>query len=381
VIEVHQSQSDTTLWSLAGRIVGDSVQWSSPSGAYYDSGVAPSVAANRVFAVQSHQSQSDETLWSTSSLLLDRANWMGAGLPVIGAKTLGQIALPGAHDAAMYGSGFPESLGETQDLNLYQQLSIGVRYFDLRPGRGGDGSLYAFHSVIQGPNLQGVFNDVRAFMAEGHRELVILKLSHYKDFSSDDYSRMTAMIQQTLGPWLYVRAPGGPRLVDTPLNEYLTQRGTVLVCCDEAHPIQQPSPGIYVYRDWTAPDPERGDLCVYDQYANIDDYDSMKTDQFAKFAAYDGRCQNDPAVPCDLFLLSWTETPSDSAVIPDVWNLSRDANSRLAPAIAELAIPNAHGRVVNIIYVDNVEGARVTDVCWLLDSARPPYARDARTLD
>ena len=36
----------------------------------------------------------------------------------------------------------------------------------------------------------------------------------------------------------------------------------------------------------------------------------MKADQLDKFARYDGKCRQRPDLPCDLFLLSWTLTPT-----------------------------------------------------------------------
>lgn len=39
--------------------------------------------------------------------------------------------------------------------------------------------------------------------------------------------------------------------------------------------------------------------------------------------------------------------------------------------MTELKIPNQHGNTVNIVYVDYVEYARVTDVCLYLNGERP----------
>jgi len=80
--------------------------------------------------------------------------------------------------------------------------------------------------------------------------------------------------------------------------------------------------------------------------------------------------------PCDLFLLSWTLTPQATAIPPWIpptpLQLSRRANPTLGAAIrfadppAEPPppprIPNTHKRIINSLYVDYVQGARVTDV-------------------
>ena len=53
-------------------------------------------------------------------------NWM----KVVDDSTLVRdIIMPGSHDAATYECMF---FDDTQDLSIYEQLGIGVRYFDLR---------------------------------------------------------------------------------------------------------------------------------------------------------------------------------------------------------------------------------------------------------
>src|SRR5260370_23602950 len=112
-------------------------------------------------------------------------------------RTLRELVIPGSHDAAMYGDGFFESLGETQDENFDGQLTGGIRYFDVRPlfvpslipgtrlpDPDGDGVINLHHGVIVGPELQEVLDDVRRFMSEeGRQELVVLKFSHYGSFT------------------------------------------------------------------------------------------------------------------------------------------------------------------------------------------------------
>ena len=71
-----------------------------------------------------------------------------------------------------------------------------------------------------------------------------------------------------------------------------------------------------MYRDSAAEDhlkakqnPVDGDLRVYDKYAGHPRYRAIKNDQTIKWDVYNGKCVDDPKVPCDLFLLSWTCTP------------------------------------------------------------------------
>ncbi len=62
-------------------------------------------------------------------------------------------------------------------------------------------------------------------------------------------------------------------------------------------------------------------------------------------------------IPCDLFLLSWTLTP-----VTDVWQVSEPASRALGSSMASLPVSNRYGKIVNLLYVDFEEYARVTDV-------------------
>jgi hypothetical protein len=292
-------------------------------------------------------------LFSGFSLETDRANWMGDRLGTLGHKSLSQIVIPGSHDAGMYEGSLGPWLGITQDQNLYQQLSWGVRYFDLRP----DANLNIYHGPVTGPSVQSVLEDVKKYMAEGHREVVVLKFSHF-DFdtnSSPAFPRLLDTIASTLGPWLYTNDTG-KRLADIPLNTLLAKgKGVVLPVFDVAS-LPAGHPNEYTYRDWNAgskenPPASAGDLSVFDQYANTTSYDTMKRDQLTKLENFNGKMQWNANLPTDLFLLSWTLTP---CCIPA--NYAPFADGELGPVMATVN-RNRYGLIPNVLYVDFVEWA------------------------
>jgi hypothetical protein len=290
-------------------------------------------------------------------------------LDQIGKRSLKQLTLPASHDAAMYLTGFPQSLGRTQNLSIYGQLNEGIRYFDLRPAWR-EGEIFMHHDFIMGPKLDVVLGDVQRFMSENHCELVILKFSHYDAIDDAHYSTMVQQIQTKLAPWLWTTPVTNQRLADIALKTYLRSHGTVLILCDGSQPLAHPMPGIWIYRDWDSRNPAPGDLRVYDQYANTTSYGEMKSDQFKKFELYNGRCKSKPDVPCDLFLLSWTLTPTTN-----VPAYAKEPNQRLANDINELKIPNEFGCVVNLLYADCVETAKLTEIAIQLNKQRNEQSR------
>jgi len=363
VIETHPSGAGE-LWQHTGTISGTSINWIGTASSY-DSGNIVSTASNGTLAVQASV-KSGNALYASTSLLLDRSSWMENGLGTIGSMTLHQMALPGSHDAGMYDGSFPNDLAQAQDMSINQQLYAGVRYFDLRPHWTGS-DLVIYHGPIYVESVKTVLSDVQSFMSTNRRELVVLKFSHYDSFDSSGvaYQTLVSWVHNALNPWLYTTAPSGVRLANIPMSNFLGSQGRVLVVTDGSQPLSAPSPGIWVYRDWSSSDPQNGDLRVFDQYANVTDDATMRSDQFGKFWSYNGTSQNNSGVPCDMFLLSWTLTPA-----VDIWSVVGPPNSGLGYDINDLVTPNSFGQNVNILYTDYIEYSRSTDIAVFLNGIK-----------
>lgn len=370
------------LKQRTGRVQGADIVWNVEA-TQYDKGSKPAVAAAGTMAVEVHTGQSGSTLWFCTSLVTDRASWLGDRAAVLGNVPLRGLVLPAAHDAGMYESGLVKSFAQTQDLTIYKQLSYGVRYFDLRPKWTGT-EFVIDHGHVSGPPLATVLADVRKFAEEGHRELLILNFSHFeKEIPGELYiERLVPQIEQSLGRWMYKSLPAGKRLADVTLAQYTAAGPAILVVVGDGRAIDTPKDGFWYYRDADSKTASKGDLRVYDEYSETKDAQYMEDDQRRKFEDYDGFCHyvpkpGDPVpeepVPCDLFLLSWTLTPvspTDGGLPPyqvDVY--ADDINPILGRWLADLAVRNRYGQIINLVYVDYVEWARVTDVVILQNEA------------
>lgn len=356
VVEVHRSQGMTGLWQIAGQVNGKTIDWGNASN--FDSGENPDVAVSTdgTIALQVHEG-SLAKLWYSNSNLTDRANFLGDMLNSISALPLKKMVLPATHDTGMYEGGLSLP-GKTQDLDLYGQLSAGARYFDLRV----DGDLNIRHGIIYGPPLSKVLKDIRRFFEEGHRELAILKFSHFDNFSEKSYAAMRNKINADLGTWLFKSLPAGvSRLADVPMGTYLNPGGRILIVVDDNWAIDHPETGYWVYRDWDSGSPEKGDITVYDKYSNTTNLNHMEEDQINKLNSFDGKCKNNSGIPCDLFLLSWTLTP-----FTGVWLDAKEANRVLGSAMMSHKSPNQHGYFTNLLYLDYVQYARPAFVADIL---------------
>ena len=214
-------------------------------------------------------------------------------------------------------------------------------------------------------------------MSENHREVVVLKFSHFKNFNSTTYGTLVNTINDAVKPWLYT---GNSDPAQVAINDLMNNQGRVIVVIDgnwaNANAGGQENAGFFIYRDWCANSgdkdcedaslsPTDGEFNVYDQYSNTTNYHNMATDQINKFNGYNGKMQKDANVACDLFLLSWTLTPPTN-----VEEVSKEANRDLGRAL-DLIVPNLDGFIPNVLYVDFYERSRVTDEAVMMNQRFP----------
>jgi hypothetical protein len=312
--------------------------------------------------------QRGKGLYYATTLLVDRSNWIGDRLTTsLKGKTLREIVFPGSHDAGMYKGSLGFS-GVAQSQNFYEQLTGGQRYFDIRP----DANLYAWHgpgegygAYVTGASIHSILADVERYMREGHREVVVLKFSHWGGFTptadaGSPYIKLTNMIQSTLGAYLYDNN-GQRRLADTPLSTLLPpgqDRGVVLPVMDLPGSFKTGTgaKGIYTYRDWDSDVKDGTEITVYDQYSNTTSLSRMQDDQLDKLASFDGTMEHVKSVPCDLFLLSWTLTPTAA-----IRGSAAAADATLAPKLSIVG-RNKYGRIPNVLFVDFYSWADPADV-------------------
>ena len=144
---------------------------------------------------------------------IDRSNWMAA-LP--GRAPLRSLSIPGTHDAGTKGFSWN---AECQRFSINEQLSLGVRAFDLRPGVDGS-NLVIYHSdMVHGSEtLNSIFNNYESFLSAHPGEFLFVFLKN-----ETGNSNWASMMKQVLD------AHAG-RLLE--LNPYLTveqMRGKMLV--------------------------------------------------------------------------------------------------------------------------------------------------------
>lgn len=145
----------------------------------------------------------------------DPKTWQSDAVP---ETPIRELSFPGTHHAAMIDTD-PESpeYWDCQTRDVYAQLCDGIRFLDVRVESQGDGDeteFYGHHSSRTGRSLdREVFPQISRYLAEvddaGASELVLLKLSHFRDagafsdeeFESDDWTALSDLLRREFGEY------------------------------------------------------------------------------------------------------------------------------------------------------------------------------------
>ena len=181
------------------------------------------------------------------------SDWMSG---ISNSRTLGEIIMPGSHDAGMSeqhmnkGTGLKIRVGRTQSKPIAEQLETGCRFFDLRIKS--TGIIFKTNRAVHEPgrnfmNIASCFGqaeeqmlqEVKTFLDAHNNEVVLLRISKS---GSNVYKALTADCQRIFGnKQLYKSKAWGENLLNTEIGAL---RGKALILVDD--PDQQ---GIMLQRN------------------------------------------------------------------------------------------------------------------------------------
>lgn len=290
--------------------------------------------------------------------------WMQDNLGLLGDRTLRQLCIPGSHDAGMSvlnaGTGGANACNTlTQSVSIGEQLSLGARYFDIRPVitanlyRTGHYSQAAgmWHGA-NGQDLPSIVNEINDF-TQDRQELVILKLSHdlntdlgrldYAPLTQDNWDYLLGYLAGSLRNLFTVPDPArGVDLSRLTLREFVGGGRSAVVV------IVEPSDSTINFEAHE----NRGfyPLCafhVFDEFSNTTSLDTMRDDQVAKMR----KIRRSP--DSRLFVLSWTLTWKGGWCIHSLADL---ANPQLYAQLLNHCTADCYP---NILYIDYVQSPEI----------------------
>ncbi len=116
---------------------------------------------------------------------------------------LGQLAIPGSHDAGTSQSDnhyIADQYNVTEDWSVINQLLPRVRYLDLRCTRAGngagseDGGIWTHHAGYKGEKLERALNGIKLFLKAYPGEFVLVHLSHEQNIACSEVETEMARV-------------------------------------------------------------------------------------------------------------------------------------------------------------------------------------------
>jgi hypothetical protein len=143
----------------------------------------------------------------SSDFQLDVKNWMGHVNPFLTHCPLRELIIPGTHDSATYGiksdsdftpkkewpskmlgilKMFPKIVArscKTQGVSIGDQLSLGIRYIDLRIIRKGENKFATFHGMMYSVDLDDILVEIDDFIKLHEKEIIIIDINAFAEFT------------------------------------------------------------------------------------------------------------------------------------------------------------------------------------------------------
>jgi hypothetical protein len=290
-----------------------------------------------------------------NSLQLNNIAWMRAMYDVIKDRQLRHVVVPGAHDAGVdrisdsgwFGLGTP-STAQTQSLNQYNQLKVGVRYFDMRIVSVNWGDFWSAHVNTEdaaapvgatGESLDDIIKDINQFTSENPGEVIVWYIRYMTDLDDKKTSSMDQRYWDLpMAEKFYTKLEQvhnrclGLASGDTTLDSRVTKdfldanngKGCVLILTNgklkEGLPVDRVASGIYHGPTYF----HRDDYWAQEQYTK-----QNADKQIVRLESH-GR---DKGSSDDYFIMQWQCTPSalDVAIPPPTLQLI--ANQETNPAL------------------------------------------------
>lgn len=127
----------------------------------------------------------------------DRKNWMAGINP--DKVHINQIVWPGTHDSATNRIGVPcitRPFAQCQNLSIYKQLVKGTRVLDIRVQE----DRRVCHGILKAYNVDVVINDVKKFLSETEKEIIILEIR--TEFGHEDPAEFDKYLVEQFGELL-----------------------------------------------------------------------------------------------------------------------------------------------------------------------------------
>ena len=257
------------------------------------------------------------------------------------ARVLAELSIPGTHDSGAHFEPYP-GLAKTQELTIAEQLSAGVRYFDVRCRHVEDRFMIYHGAVDQNQSFDDVLASMFAFLDDHPSETLIVSIK--EEAMSDHITRSfeaTFAAYVAEAPERWDLAPTVPRLGDVRGKLVLLRRfdATALPLGIDAAPWADSATFSIANGD--------ASLRIQDEY--------MVSDNDSKWTAITALIEEARAADPSTLFLDYTSGFQMMAGLPNITSVSTDIDARLDDLLADPA--NAQARL-GVLVMDFVTASR-----------------------
>lgn len=262
--------------------------------------------------------------------------WMQALRPVIKDRQLRHIIMPGTHDSGMgrwtHSWGGVPANTQTQDLNFYEQLVAGSRWFDLRvvEYRDSDQEYLAAHVNDElsgyalgggGESVEDIINGINKFTTETPGEVVFLWVRYLNRLSNAmvGHKADTRLMNIWFDKFKLInnRCKGfdtGLTMDKRNMSEFMDNNngnGCVIIIFDPGRDVEDgapkalPAEGIY----------ETSRLNRYDHWSETNDVKKLVSDQTGAYSGTRVSTQDNSDDKDKVLISQWLLTPKDADVV------------------------------------------------------------------
>jgi hypothetical protein len=144
----------------------------------------------------------------TAEYSMDNSDWMSQLRKANPSIQLRDVVIPGTHDSATFTFSKTKlfsAAGLTQNVDIYQQLSRGARYLDVRVASSPSGETTVYHGFLQGGKFSDVLSQITRFLEEHPQEFIVLDIvqEYGRTFHEDKRVEMFHNLVKTFGDKLW----------------------------------------------------------------------------------------------------------------------------------------------------------------------------------
>lgn len=158
--------------------------------------------------------------------------WMELLYPQISSKRLSDILIPGTHNSNTYTvKGLLKPFARNQKFDIYTQLSLGIRFLDLRYGIRNQVFIDQ-HGIVEGSDFMSHLDQIVQFLAEHRKEFILIKVQAEEELDKTQQRVFVSQVFDKIGEFMITSADDWFQLQNTTIAEIFEHSKRIFLVFD-----------------------------------------------------------------------------------------------------------------------------------------------------